>query len=120
MIPVAARLRDSRRDRAAFQFSLRHLFLATLILSIYFAFVRSTGAFVATLVMGTYIVTVAITLMRIENPLLGGMIGTFLASALLVCAGLAFGPPTWSFIVGCFVYPVLGYTLGIVSVACRQ
>ena len=108
------------RRGTPFQFGLRHLFWATMILSVYFALVRATGEFVATLVIGIYVLWCVITLVRIENMVLARIFGTCLATALVVCAGVAFGPPFWLFVGSCLMVPIMGYPLGVVCAGCRQ
>jgi hypothetical protein len=112
---------ERHKDGAPFQFGLCHLFLLVLIASIYFALMRSTGGFVAALVIGIIVLRAVIVLLRIDNVMLSAIVGTFLAGAFLVCAGIAFGPvPSWLFLVSWLVYPPVGYVLGVLCAACRQ
>ena len=104
-----------------FQFELRHLFLLVSIACIYFALVRAIGEFPAALVIGIIVVRAVIILLRIDNMMVSAIVGTCLAGAFLVCAGMASSPaPPWLILVGCLVYPPIGYILGVLCAARRQ
>ena len=108
-------------DGASFQFHLCHLFLLVSVASVYFALMRTTGEFVAALVIGLLVLRAVIILLRIDNMLLSAIVGTCLAGAFLVCAALAFGPvPPWLVLAGCLTYPPIGYVVGVLCAARRQ
>jgi hypothetical protein len=107
-------------DAAVFQFHLRHLFLLVSLLCVYFALVRATGEFVATLVIGTLILRATVILLRIESVFYGGIVGTCAAGVLLVGAAMAFSPSSPLAVFGCLVYPVVGYTIGVLCASHRQ
>ena len=107
-------------DAVVFQFHLRHLFLLVSLLCVYFALVRATGEFVATLVIGTLILRAIVILLRIESVFYGGIVGTCAAGVLLVGAALAFSPSSPLAIFWCLVYPVVGYTIGVLCASQRQ
>jgi len=117
MAPEENRPGESR----VFQFSLRHLFILIFLHSVYFALVRLTGAFFATILIGPWIQVALIVLLRIESMVWGAIAGTLAAFLLLVFAAAAFSPvPLDQIIATALVYPIVGYLCGVVCTADRQ
>jgi hypothetical protein len=78
-----------RRDRGEpFQFTLRHMFAFVLLASVYMALNRTTGFFVASLLLGLFVLGAVVVLLRVSNLLVGGFLGAALASGMLVALGL--------------------------------
>ena len=104
-----------------FQFHLRHLFLLMFLQGVYFAMVRLTGPFVATILVGPFLQMAVIVLLRIESMVWGAIFGTIVAGLFLMLAAVAFGPvPMDQIIAAWLVYPIVGYLGGILCAADRQ
>lgn len=110
---------DGQRE-AGFHFSLWQLFVAVFMLSVYFALARLAGDFAALLIAGTIVVGAGITVLRIDNLLLGGVVGACLAGAILACAGWACVTSPGALFACWLLYPPLGYALGLAAVAQRS
>ena len=102
------------------QFDLRHLFFFISGACVYFAVVRVTGPLLPALAMGAFALSSTVILLRIENILVGGILGTILSVVILSFAQLALGPMTDGMLFSAWILsPMLGYIMGIVSAADR-
>ena len=105
-----------------FQFSLYHLFLLTTAAGLLFGTGEVIGTFLPSLVLGLFIIAVVISLLGIENLILGGLVGMALAmvtilGAAMLCAWQEAANLGWSVITALLIYPMMGYTLGILCAA---
>jgi len=103
-----------------FQYELRQLLLFVTIVSLLLALERSMGPLPPMLAIGSFLPVLAVTLLRTENMLAGGMVGAVLGASVLIVLDQMLGPlPLWQVVTAWILYPALGYVLGLVVAADR-
>jgi hypothetical protein len=106
--------------REPFQFALIHLFLFVSGVGAFLALERAAGILFSSLVLGIFLLVGVIILLRIENIVAGGIAGAAFAALFLIVLWIAVcNVSEWAFITASFVYPIIGYFVGIICAADR-
>jgi hypothetical protein len=116
---------DSKRGEQQasdrFQFSLKHLFLLIFLTSLYFPAVTVFGEFGPPAILGVFIVVVAVTVAKIENMVVGAVLGAIVAACWYSATALFWGLSGVGLVaIGSIFYIAFGYVLGAVAAAGRD
>ena len=110
---------NQESDVAPLQFSLLHLMLFTTASSFLLTFDKFIGPFATALLLGLVSLGLTVSLLRVENPILGGLIGFALAIVVLFGAsivGAMFEDDSGLGLLfaAIIIYPMIGYTIGCI------
>lgn len=111
---------ESCKNRQPLQFTLRGWFVLLTIFCVYMALSNAIGVFYSALLLGLLVMSAVVVLLRIENLLLGSVLGAALAIGIL--AALLFtlpAQPSTGAVVACIIYPPVGSAIGLVCAADR-
>ena len=117
-----AKIQRSTIQPAPFQFSLQNLFFLITASSILLTVDQLIGTFATALLFGIFILLLIISILRLENPFVSGLLGFGLATIILVLATLfavfldQLSHPA-TYFASWLIYPMFGYTLGCIGSA---